>query len=233
MKTINLPKENSITNNIIDENIYFEIIYKPKKDNQNKNKIFDYEYYLLEEKFFKDESKIKIFDNGFINKNKDKCKIIYQNKEYELKENFEDIDNHYQNKEEISFVLKINKNINDISRMFIECDKLLIIRDISNVIYFNNNRLISKDIKEEIDLLNVSKENDEIFNQNEQNNLYKYIEDDQILSSISNITNKNSSNNFLSNKTNDKDNLLKLSGSYNFLNVTNMSYIFSGCVSLI
>ena len=53
-----LHKENSITNNIIDENIYFEIIYNINQD------------------------KTKIFDNKFINKNKDKCKIIYKNKEY-------------------------------------------------------------------------------------------------------------------------------------------------------
>ena len=63
-----LQQENSITNNIIDENIYFEIIYKI---NQNKT---------------------KIFDNKFIYKNKDKCKIIYKNKVYELKEYFENID---------------------------------------------------------------------------------------------------------------------------------------------
>ena len=52
------------TNNNTEENIEFEIIYKLKKNYQER---------------------IKIFDNRFINKNKDKCKIIYKNKEYEIK----------------------------------------------------------------------------------------------------------------------------------------------------
>ena len=54
---------------------------------------------------------MKIFNQFFINNNKDKCKIIYKNKEYELKEHFEDIDSNFKNKEEISFILRINKNI--------------------------------------------------------------------------------------------------------------------------
>ena len=63
MGTKNSKKENSKTNNIIKENAYFKIVYKPNKD------------------------KTKIFNNGFINKNKDKCKIIYKNKEFDLKKN--------------------------------------------------------------------------------------------------------------------------------------------------
>ena len=57
-----------------EENVYFEIIYKL---NQRETNIFDY---------------------SFMNINKDKCKIIYKNKEYELKEYFEDVDNNYKNK---------------------------------------------------------------------------------------------------------------------------------------
>ena len=41
---------------------------------------------------------IKIFHKDFVDRNKDKCKIIYKNKEYELKEYFEDVDNNYKNK---------------------------------------------------------------------------------------------------------------------------------------
>ena len=63
MKANNLQKENSIENdNNNEEYIYFEIIYKPNKINKVKT---------------------KIFDNRFIEKNNDICKIIYKNKEYE------------------------------------------------------------------------------------------------------------------------------------------------------
>ena len=121
-----LQQENSITNNIIDENIYFEIIYNINQD------------------------KTKIFDNKFINKNKDKCKIIYKNKEYELKEYFEELDNNYKNEEKISLILRIDRNITDINGMFYGCDELLLIRDNSIINYSNNNNLIIKDISNEI-----------------------------------------------------------------------------------
>ena len=47
----------------------------------------------------KNEKKVKIFDAVFIYKNIDKCKIIYRNKKYELKEYFEDIDINYNHKD--------------------------------------------------------------------------------------------------------------------------------------
>ena len=102
------------TNNISEGNIEFEIIYKPKKNNQKKTKIFSY---------------------SFINKNKDKCKIIYKNKEYELKEYFEELDNNYKNEEKISLILRIDGNITDINDMFYGWDELLLIRDISIINY--------------------------------------------------------------------------------------------------
>ena len=213
METNNSQKENQKINNIIEEDVYFEIVYKHNKD------------------------KIRIFDNDFINKNKDKCKIIYKNKEYELKEYFEDIDNNYKNKEEISFILRINKNITDISYMFYNCVELLLIRDITNVNYSYKDSLIINDMQNEINYSNENEENDEIFNQNKQNNLCKDLEPDQISSSLSNITNKNKdesiSNNFLPNNIYDEDNLINASEYYNFYNVTNMSYMFWGCKSLI
>ena len=97
---------------------------------------------IVFDNFFKNNNKdkTKIFSNNFVAENKDKCKIIYQNKEYELKEYFEDIDDNYKNKEEISFILRINKNITNMSHMFFYCEELLLIRDISNINNFYNNR---------------------------------------------------------------------------------------------
>ena len=189
--------------------IEFEIIYKL---NQNETKIFDY---------------------SFIDKNKDKCKMIYKNKEYELEEYFEYIDNNYKNKEKISFILKINKNITHFNHMFSGCKELLLIRDKSQINIFNDT-LISNDINDEINLSNEDNQNDEIFNQNEENNLYKGLEDDQISSiSLSTITNKYTCNNFLTNNINNEDNLLTSSQYYNFNQIFDMSYMFNGCESLI
>ena len=59
---------------------YIEIVYQPKDNN---------------------EDKIRLFGRNFINNNKDKCKIVYKRKTYELKEYLEDIDHKYNYKDEI------------------------------------------------------------------------------------------------------------------------------------
>jgi len=41
---------------------------------------------IIRYKINKDEKEINIFGRDFINNNKDKCKIIYNEKEYEIKE---------------------------------------------------------------------------------------------------------------------------------------------------
>ena len=196
-------------NNFIEENVEFEIIYKL---NQNKTKIFDYR---------------------FIKENKDKCKIIYKNDEYKLEEYFEDIDNNYKNKEKISFILKINKNITNFNHMFSGCKELLLIRDKSSINIFNDTS-ISSDISDEINLSNEDNQNDEIFNQNEENNINKDLEDNQISStSISPNTNKYASNNFLTKYINNEDYSLTSSKCYNFNYIFDMSYMFNECESLI
>ena len=52
------------------------------------------------------ESKIKVISDYFVEKNKDKCKIIYNEKEYEIAEYFE-IDNNLNNDNIIKIQLKI------------------------------------------------------------------------------------------------------------------------------
>ena len=73
----------------------------------------------------KNEERVKIFDNIFIRKNKNKCKIIYKSKIYELKEYFEDIDKDYNHKDLIKFKLTFIHNIIDISYIFNNCDSLI------------------------------------------------------------------------------------------------------------
>ena len=112
----------------IEDNIELEIVYKPKEDYFEGNP---------------SEKVIKMFDANFIENNKEKCKIIYNDKEYELKEYFEDICDNYNYKDEIVIKLKIYKDIIDMSYMFNECDTLIFIKDISksncsNTTYFDN-----------------------------------------------------------------------------------------------
>ena len=74
------------------------------------------------------ENKIKILDEDFIKNNKDKCKIIYENKEYDLIEEF-NINNKNINKLEIK-LYGIN-NITNMNSMFYECSALESLPDIS------------------------------------------------------------------------------------------------------
>ena len=124
------------------ENIDIEIIYSP-------NKIKGEEKMLLI--FFgkpfiqkKKKEKLRIFGEIFVKNNKDKCKIIYKEKEFEMQEYFEDIDNNYNNyKNEIILKLRIYNNITDLSHMFDGCKSLFSINDIpqmkSNITEYENN----------------------------------------------------------------------------------------------
>ena len=58
--------------------------------------------YYLTAKYQPDEKNnktVKILDEDFIKINKDKARIIYKNKIYELKEYFEDINENYNHKD--------------------------------------------------------------------------------------------------------------------------------------
>ncbi len=52
-------------------------------------------------------SKLRIFGKNFVNKNRGKCKIIYKNKKFELKEYLENTDKNYNKKDLIKLKLKI------------------------------------------------------------------------------------------------------------------------------
>ena len=73
-KILNMDIQNN-NNNVINKDITDEIIYKSNKD-----------------------GKVQIFGTYFVKNNKQNCKIIYNNKEYEIKEYINDIDNEYNNK---------------------------------------------------------------------------------------------------------------------------------------
>ena len=76
----------------------------------------------------KKEGRIKIFGKEFVKNNKNKCKIIINNKETELIEKYNIKDN---NKNKLEIKLIGIDNITDMSYMFCECSSLLILPDIS------------------------------------------------------------------------------------------------------
>ena len=91
------------------------------KEEENKNII------IIKYKINKNEKKIKIFNIDFVNNNKDKCKIIYNNNEYELTEYF----NINNNDNILEIKLTNINNITNAYAMFYECSSLISLPDIS------------------------------------------------------------------------------------------------------
>ena len=91
------------------------------------NNIQDYFIFELEYKSAND-SEIKLFGSLFVKKNKYKCKIIYDEKEYDLIEYIK-FYNNYNPNYAFKIQLRINYNITDLSYMFMNCEELLSVRD--------------------------------------------------------------------------------------------------------
>ena len=149
--------------------------------------------------------KIKIFGENFVKNNKDKCKILYKNKEYELKKYFDEIDKTYNYKDIISFRLKGFNNITDMSYMFSECNSFSLLPDISK--------------------LNVSKVTN-------MSNLFNGCRKLLSLPDISKWDTSNVTN--MSNLFSGCISILSLPdiSKWNIKNVIDISYIFSGCKSI-
>ena len=73
---------------------------------------------------------IRIFGAKFVKNNKNLCKMIIDNNEYEIAEEF-NVQN-YNNKK-LSIILKGIDNVKDMSSMFNECSSLLSLPDISKL----------------------------------------------------------------------------------------------------
>ena len=67
---------------------------------------------------------IRIFGETFVEKNRNNCRILYKDKEYELKEYIEEIDSSYNHKDDIFLALRIINSIIDISSIFSDCTTL-------------------------------------------------------------------------------------------------------------
>ena len=99
------------------------MIYKPnenkdeKKEKLNKFKELDAFHFIDDREYSGDV--LRILDKYFIKNNKNKSKLIYKNKKFELKEYFEEIENNYN--DIIKLKLYGINNICDMSRMFYGC----------------------------------------------------------------------------------------------------------------
>ena len=114
------------------EVIDIRIIYKSKKENKDK---------------------IRIFGKNFVKNNKDKAKIIFNDNEYELKEFFEDII-YDDNKYEIRLILRILEDIIDLGGMFSGCDSLYSFPDDGIIEENINNYQLSNSIESKEESIN-------------------------------------------------------------------------------
>ena len=175
----------------------------------------DYVTFELEYKSTNDNN-IKLFDYRFVYKNKDKGKIIYNEKEYDLMEYFTFYN--YKHNDSIKIQLRINNNITDISDMFFQCKELLSISELS----VDNFKIT--DINKSFDGNNLNNNSEKADNSNVIDKNEIFNNDNLTLASI-----KKKANSSLYNEIND----LNYIKENTFTNVTNMSLMFSQCFSLI
>ena len=113
----NLINENKIKEN--DDNDTITIIYKsPSYDYYEENEIFS-----LQEDFNEELSYDKLFGKKFVYTNKEKCKIIIKENEYDLDTYIKELEEFFDYSNEINFEIKLKgiNNITDFSYMFCGC----------------------------------------------------------------------------------------------------------------
>ena len=91
----------------------------------------DYHQIKIIYKINKNDEFIKIFGTDFVNNNKNNCKIIYEDKEYDLEEKF-DLKNVDKNKDILEIQLKGIMNVTTMYTLFYGCTSLISVPDISN-----------------------------------------------------------------------------------------------------
>ena len=182
-----------------------EIFYKPKKDNIEK---------------------LRIFGNSFVENNINKCKILYNSIEYDLKEYFGDIKKSYNNKDNFSIKLKGINNITDLSNMFEGCS-LLALHGLSKM---NTSNIIN--MSSMFKNCNLSEFSDiskwDTSNVSDMSSMFNGC----VFSTFPDISNWNTSNvanmSCIFRGCNSLRSLPDLS-KWNISNVNDMSYMFSNC----
>ena len=86
---------------------------------------------LIKYKINKEQKYINIFGYEFVSNNKNKCKYIYENKEYELTPKFA-LTNYEKSKDILEIKLIDIKNITNMSYLFHFCESLVDVPDLSD-----------------------------------------------------------------------------------------------------
>ena len=122
----NIINENNIINKF---NKIMDLYYKMNNiENTNINE--DLNEIIIKYNINKNDEKIKIFGEKFVENNKDKCNIIYKEKKYELSEYFDIQDN---NDKTLEIKLIVIKNITDMEQMFHKCSSLSPLTNLSKL----------------------------------------------------------------------------------------------------
>ena len=234
---------------------YFIMIYKPNENKKEKKeemkKLKEEDDFLLDDEKEYTEDVIRILGKYFVKQNKNKCKIIYNNKKHKLKEYFDEIDKNYNHKiKEIKLKLVGINNITNMEQMFYGCYYLSSITEPKYEIIPTYNIKLNDsffDIYPSSSLFEVpeTKDKKEGINNNLDINYEWNEEEPQILdlyhgynlssvekiSLIQKIKSKCSLENSLN--FNNKNNQIQNISSADINKIKNISFMFSGCISLI
>ena len=202
----------------------YKMIYT-KKINEELKSVLPYEV----RKIIKKENKsynIKILDNIFVKNNKNKGKLIINNKKYKLKEfiNINEIKNNI-----IKINMILSKELSNISHLFDNCYKLKEFFFCDDTIFIEHNgpHLLEEYNDYDNDIYFDFNDNSP---DNSEHNLYKNIKTDDIYSNCSKIITKTKIEEKYNNSTiNDiRDKIIIYQHNYYY----DMRYMFNNCVLL-
>jgi len=179
-----------------------------------------------------DKKEIRIFGENFVKNNRNKTKIVIENKEYDLMEYF-NISDYIKNKiSQLQIKLEDINNIRNMSYMFSNCTSLISLPDISEM---NTNNITDmsymfRNCSSLSSLSNISK-----WNTKNVTNMSGMFCDCSSLSSLPDISKWDVNNvndmSYMFSKCSSLRSLPDIS-KWNTINVRNMSDIFYSCLSL-
>jgi len=204
-----------------------------EEEEENKNNInIEYKDEINITYNIKNENDVHIFGKKFVENNKDKCKIVFENKEYELNEYFK-IKNYTSNKlKKLQIQLKYLNNVTNMHCIFQNCTSLSSLSDISkwNINNVTNMKEMFSSCTSLSSLPDISK-----WNTNNVTDMSYMFSGCSLLSSLPDISKWNTKN--VTNMSSIFNGCTSLSSlpdisKWNTNNITNMSYMFYECKSL-
>ena len=211
------------------------------------------EYFLTQINYkpeINNNKNVRIFGADFVKNNKNICKILFNNKEEDLQNYYEDINKDYNHKDEFNIVLKGLNEVTNMGSMFSRCiylSSFYSLQDKSDS--FNNTNIISTNHQNTIShsLSTESKKTNSIYdgcksvtntsnssNDNTSTNTYILFNNRELLlNDISQLDTSKVEN--MSNMFNECKSLISLPdiSNWNISNVTDLNGMFKKCPKLI